>query len=523
MFNAGIIGFAFAYVFRSYFTYIGLFFYWILTSPYNSILLPVNISRWMNQGEQNPNLTYDDYHGLFFADAIFTRHLIIFFLSIALVSLALVIRQVKESTKKEKIILIITSVSTLFLSIILFPLSANSLMKDENASSEDIYYRQFQEQNPLNNTYNVSPTLQIKSYKIDLNTKNEKISYIAALSVNISKENYNKWSFFTLYHGLKVNSVHLDGNEMNWKQDGDIVSILCPEKSKGDLTFKVEGVTSSFNPVDKKSFYLSASFPWYPIPGKWRIAEINTDGNIRYNCVELQTPAYFHIKYHKKERIFSNLLNVSENEFKGEAKGVTLMKGNLLEFNEKGMHIVAPPDLITRVPILLPKMKESLDKISFSLKESNIKIPENIFVVPVEDGNNDVEIYSDQLVIDADQLRLFYGQEEKYFTSIDCLIPSFYLNRNNHLYDSESLFLALFDSLYSNSRESYNNKRLKGLIDYPESLRDKKARSIPSQIIALQNKISREKMQVLLLDWYNQLKVGKLSVEYMQTSLNNLK
>jgi len=82
------------------------------------------------------------------------------------------------------------------------------------------------------------------------------------------------WLEFTLYHGYTVQEAKLGEQNLPWKREGDLLRLKWPGgKKEGTVVLRVEGSPGSGGVLKPQAIYLPSGFPWYPIPGKWRVAE----------------------------------------------------------------------------------------------------------------------------------------------------------------------------------------------------------------------------------------------------------
>lgn len=352
-------------------------FLWLIISPFNIILhtlLPKKVLLLLNVGEDNAHAFYDEYSGLHISTDFIKNASIFFLISLFLFIGGILYKKRDEIKNVQKHIVIFAMLIILFATYFLFN-SINGVEYDK----DDIYYAQ-----PLDSSVKKleNKELFIKSCDMEIYFKNNKIRYIAHEYIgNI----YDRTVTFTLYHGLKVISVKMEGNDIAFKREGDLLYLTFPEGiEQGLITFEVGGNTGDHFPLRENSVYLSSTFPWYPVPRTFIIAEKGFPyDQVEFKNVELKEPIEFYVKIVGTGQFYSNLEEISKNEFQGFQKGVSLLKGMLISKNIDGKEYLVPPD---RINLLISKMhgiEEKVNYISGVIERPAKKIPDKIFVKPL--------------------------------------------------------------------------------------------------------------------------------------------
>lgn len=451
--SSGIIGYALETFFPlKWWNLIIVLFLWLLFTPYNYIfdmIFPISILSILNQGERLIDGTYNGFFGLNISNSVIMKHLLLFVFSALLISFVLLIKNQRIRTTKEKYI---PGLFVIIFSLILIPvyyLSVSPL--DFNRFTSDFtryylnkdieYYSQGEiiDQEEHNNyqfyEFNVS------EYNIDLHHKKNEIIYTADLIIDLS-DTQGEWLVFTLFHDLDVVAVEQNNNNLEWKRDNDVIMIKWPNTlNRGTLRIKVNGNTGAFNPITENSFFLSSSFPWYPIPGKHKVAEMSDlYYEPQYKNLQIENPSKFYITIHEKNKVYSNLQEIDTNVFYGDAKGATLLSGNLISKKVGTKTIVAPPDRIENIEEILPEIESSISKISEILEIPNREVPNNIYVIPSFSylPHNYLFYTGDELMVNEYKTRSL--DDIKSIASLDSVFQAFYWAdryRENDSYNSE--------------------------------------------------------------------------------------
>lgn len=458
LFSTGILGYFLELLFPSKWKIGILIFIWLFISPFNILFLKLapypifyRILSIMNVGEREISSAYHHYHGLNISLSIVMNLLLFLWASILLFCLALLIRRHDEIAKREKGLLL-TSIG---ISILLFiftikpsigPLDENTFW-DYNSFynyRDASYYSQEHLVKPVSQDIKISNELRALSYDILLSFEGINLQYEA--TVNIENNLNQKWIPFTLYNGLNVISVKLDEKPLVFEREQDWLLIEWPEgKISGELILDVRGNTGAFSPITETSFYLSSAFPWYPIPGKWLVAErVGYFYEPEFKNIQLQEPAEFHIFVDQKDQAFSNLNRVGKNEFQGFSTGVTLLYGMLIQTEVDGREYLAPPDRLDKLQQVISIIEEKSEFIATLLDIPQREMPDKIYVRPTYTyfTKDTLFLTEDQLLVSSQHLN---PSTISQLTRTEGIFRAFYWNDRYHQRDG--LHAYLFEML----------------------------------------------------------------------------
>ena len=234
---------------------------WLVISPFNMILYPVlpeRILQLLNIGENDAQAYYDDISGNYIKNAgMFLLTSMFFFISEVLYKKRNEIRRVPKYAML--VVILLTMLFTCFL--------FNSMNLTERAE-DSIYYGAL-DNIPVKRSGNRG--LLMESCNIKISFTENSCSYIAQEYIsNI----YDRRIPFTLYHGLEVISVKAGDENIDFEREEDILYLTLPEGMKQSLiTFEVRGNTGDLFLIYENAVYLSSTFPWYPVPGEFVIAQ----------------------------------------------------------------------------------------------------------------------------------------------------------------------------------------------------------------------------------------------------------
>lgn len=399
--SCGYIGYAVETLFPSrWWSLILLFMLWILTSPLNQFILYVipstEVATWMtlplsylNQGEKNLETAYQEVEGLRVSFDIWMKKLFFFLLAIIAVCVAVGRQKHREKTTNERKKTIGLLFSTIIFAVIAACLARHPLDRGGNRSYELLYnendyhfYRQdVQAKEPRSKTNG----FEVDHYDLILSKQKNNISYTATLSIHLGRKQ-NDWLPFTLYHGLQVSNVKLNDQTIAWKREGDILHIKWPNlEGSMKISMDVNGETGVLHPVKDSSYFLAADFPWLPVPGIYKVANVwNGYELLAFHSIRSKETDY-QITIRSSDRVFSNLPEVQRNVFAGKASGVSLLSGTLIENKDGDVTVVRPPDRLRDVAVMISEIQDKINEIAHLLEVESLNLREdisNVFVVP---------------------------------------------------------------------------------------------------------------------------------------------
>lgn len=515
MLSAGILGYALGMVVSSNWVYPLLFLVWLTITPFNELLhlgqLSSSLKVWLNQYEIDR--PFSDYEGLAVNSAALLRHLFLPLFALSLLAFSLLVRRLRDPVRAEAAVLVSLALLASAGGTALVAL-ANPWPFGEDIlalSTEDhFYYEEFQRRHPMGSIYARPPSFNVESYAINLDHRSYRMSYTAALRLHAGQG--AERLEFTLYHGYKVLKVEVGGRKLTWGQEGDLLWLNWPGKrEEAVVTFRVEGAPGSGGTLKPQAFYLPSGFPWYPIPGRWRLAE-NTrlyPGNrpCLFRNLESVRPVSFRLSVSSPLKAYSNLPETGPNTFGGVVSGPTVMAGKLLEARVNGYRIVAPPDVIRAIPALLPELQEGVRVIGERLGVASPRVPPNVFVVPLHYADNRINLpmrlFSGQLHLDEKQLQQWSGQEYKFFTEASFVLPAFFwYDRYRESDGYAPHFLADFYA------HLYKGSGMSQYLDLDAESVFPPCREAAREILCLEREGKRHRLEQALATWYQRLAQG---------------
>lgn len=421
LFAAGILGYFIEVVFSYKWWNIALIFIvWILISPFNilfSSIIPKDILNYINLGENFIVMNYDDYLGLNIANSLVMTKVAFSLVAICILQGGILVKRYKKYNIMERNIYF----TLMIITIVFFCISLNKsepyIQKLEDAE----YYNNEVKESIFYDDASVVHGLKAESYDIRISFDKLELRYTA--DVKLSENNKGVLPF-TLYHGLNVSSVEINGEPAEFKREGDWIYVQSKKDIETlDISFHVNGNTGDLCPITENSFFLSPTFPWYPVPGTFIIAEKSFyNYEAEFKNVHLNETAEFYIVADNKGLVFSNIEKIGQNEFHGFSKGAGLFSGMLISKEIDGKRYLVPPDRTNIIKSSLSIIEGKINFIADIVDRPKKNIPETICVKP---------LYS------------FYPKYKLIYTE-DCLFVSNDLRSLSVITDIKGVFRAFF-------------------------------------------------------------------------------
>lgn len=405
LFSTGILGYFFEVLLSARWIKLPLLLVtWLLVSPMNyNFLFPLfnlvpeaafgklyKVISLMNLGEREVHGTYEPYQGLNLTSSVAMNFALFTLFSILLLLGLSFIKRYKDSGQKEKrayTVVIIAVVLLLGLSVkpALGPLDEHMVnrIEDYYARRDQAYYDDVEINVLTPEELKINSQLIARSYDVRLSLDQLRLTY----TVEMELENPAKhlWVPFTLYHGLEVIHIEMDGNPLSYERDQDWLLVQWPEGlDRGILKMNIDGNTGSFAPITENSFFLPASFPWYPVPGKWQmVGKANFSANeLVFKKIQLTKPTKFNVVVEDSKKVYSNLVSSSHNHFQGEGRGISLLKGMLLPAEIDGAEYLVAPDQLNSAKKALEGIQNDNYEIAHLLGIAPKRLPNKIYIRP---------------------------------------------------------------------------------------------------------------------------------------------
>ena len=238
--------------------------------------------------------------------------------------------------KKKTLGRALISIIGLTLTVVLFliHISPASIvnMKDlgryGSGSADDIYYME-------NIQKERKTATEILSYDLRFS-----VSRLLRADVSVTYRHELEEPFFlTLYHGFKVTAVQDEsGRPLDFRQELDTIEILDPVPETGKLRLLYQGYGAKYFANDQ-GIFLPANFAYYPRPGQHAIYDKELAG---FKPIFPSQPLSFTLQVTYRDQVYCNLPTSGENEFSGQAHGISLFSGLYKEEEFDGVRVLYP-------------------------------------------------------------------------------------------------------------------------------------------------------------------------------------
>lgn len=525
--SAGLIGYSLDKFVHSAWKYVIAVIVWQITSPYNTYL-PKKIAFLFNQGQEVPNGSYDPFIGLNIDIGIVFRHLFFLLVAVAFVLLAIYVHY--RFQKRYKIRLFTSIIIIILLGATIIPFANHKTVWDwdsvDNASIESLnFYSNYIRNESTGNE--ISSDFKVEAYEINLKHHNESISYKAKIDISITNKKLHKLHF-SLYHGLKVIEVSSGSENLEWEQKGDNLAVNWNQKKyKGTIDVKVSGNTGYKNLITKRSFFLSSTFAWYPVPATLTLADKTPLWYVQYRNASSLYPIKFNVKIDSDKKIYSNLIKVGDNHFEGEEYGVTLVYGRLLKNQMDNITIIAPPDMAEDANVVYHMIQDASKKINKNIQVNKKINPQYIFVVPIYDYLSldafPMEYAQNQLFISAHDLKVL---NKNHFVREDFVLPVFYwFNQYRQVNNRVPIVLTcLYNKLFGKQwTYTFENLLERSKHYKPITPSDNKLLEIAKVIIDLYEQGYENELKIQLITFFELADKDQLNLDTIERHINMIK
>lgn len=225
---------------------------------------------------------------------------------------------------------------------------------------------------------------RILSMDLDVNlSKILKVSVEQEIELEQNTDELN----MTLYHDLKVDSVYLDGEEAQFIQNDDVITVISDKDLlKGDrktLSIQYGGISSQYYFAGEKATYLPGYFAWVPYPGKHCAMEL-VNGHLRTIPLVSDDEIEYTLQCVSGKDIYCNL-DENNGVYLGNSRyGVTLISGNLESVNVNGINVFYTADKKEEfIKGYVPGLIDNVERLSelLSLAPADIR---NVFLIPTK-------------------------------------------------------------------------------------------------------------------------------------------
>ncbi|MCR5517521.1 MAG: hypothetical protein K6F17_03010 [Lachnospiraceae bacterium] len=222
--------------------------------------------------------------------------------------------------------------------------------------NQDVYYQALQQSGEYyNQYYDFESPFVIESYDLDMKF-GDYMDVRCEMKLAASDAGLDEY-MFTLYHTLKVKSVTYDGKKIDYKRDGDCITV--GRLGTGVIAIEYSGFVDR-NIANSSAILLCEAIPYYPVAGKRMVGS--------YTITMNDFKSVYKVKVNVPG-VYTNLDKVSEKSFEGMSYGPCIVKGLLSEMDIDGMMVLVPK----YAEFKIPDKKQIEDYLKFYVDQENVK------------------------------------------------------------------------------------------------------------------------------------------------------
>lgn len=365
---------------------------WFLTGGLNQELFTpffreIGTKDWeslLSIGPSSIFSLYSPYIGFNVYDGLEWRLLtwlliLLFLLSVASIKWAVI--------KKEKRIMTFIVALLLCFSIISGRMSITtntSAFNNADFNKEVSSYQQFQSV-----TTDVNYDVEAYDIQIDKNKVNAKLFFLHA--------NTDKPSF-QLYYAFPIEKIVVDGKEVSYSREGDIVQIESHTDDFKVIEFVYEITHTQLVPYTNNRVVLLANQAWYPKKREKHMYEKDGSDYIKLTDNVTNANETYDFYLEAENLLFTNLERSNDN-YQGNSSGLSIIigQGNKLEY--QGYEVIYPSDWTNMVE----QTKEIIERLEINFEELRQIVPLSVNEPPTKIVLNGPSSYinKDHLVYNA--------------------------------------------------------------------------------------------------------------------------
>ncbi|GIO22090.1 ABC transporter permease [Oceanobacillus sp. J11TS1] len=255
--------------------------------------------------------------------------------------------------------------------------------------------------NLSDHSYEIEKYRHMKETEVDLNYNIESYRIILEgnqIDAEIELKDMNtKNPSFQLYHGFPIEKIIIDGEDVSYYREGDIVHIESPTEHFTKINFNYELKDTGLIYSEKGGTILLADQAWYPKKREEHIYTANEDGDIDVTDDFLKVNERYHFKLFAEGILFTNLQSV-DNHFEGEVSGVSIVKGQGNQLDYKGYEVTYPadwPDMSSRTEEVISRLEIIFEEVNQIVHTDFNELPSKILYLT--DGRS-AFLHKDHLV-----------------------------------------------------------------------------------------------------------------------------
>jgi hypothetical protein len=221
-------------------------------------------------------------------------------------------------------------------------------LSSRTAIREDNHYYSELEKKPL---LQAQP-FEVTRYEMDLKLEDKLYNRV---NLSLTSPEALKSLVFTLYHGLKIESVRMKDQELSFTQDGDHFVVQLgqtqPANDPVELTIAYAGNPPLRFFATQEAVMLPNFVVWYPIAGAHLVADY--DNMVRYYPLQPPNKTEFVMHYEGPTPLYTNLKKQADGTWTGSSStGLVMMAGEIEKVQVGQQELIRPYALYNLSPNL---------------------------------------------------------------------------------------------------------------------------------------------------------------------------
>lgn len=255
------------------------------------------------------------------------------------------------------------------------------------------------------NDFNTKKNISIYEYDLDLDFSHKGLRATATVYATTDK-NINKQSF-TLYSGMEIESVKVDGEIVEFERSHDGIMIyLNNNKNKNEqivIEFIYGGYSLPIYPANETYVQLNNSFPYIPWPGiktTDKYANFYSYSNSDFFFVEdwqMDENIFFTLEYGGPNNLYTNL-EKTDNHYEGYSSIGVYLYSKMLSLNYRDIDIYYPAIIYEDRYLAVDALIDSYSVIEDLCTRMDVIIkpvfPQEIILIEMETPTFNEEVYS---------------------------------------------------------------------------------------------------------------------------------
>ena len=178
---------------------------------------------------------------------------------------------------------------------------------------------------------------QISSMYVSIDEQVNTFDFDVQFKINCDQT--SSYITFMLYHEFKINNISINGKQIKFTQDKDLVAIrqLFEENQEYEISVSYTGTPAIHMYNNYKNWIMPEYFAWYPLQGSAQNIEYSNDlFEINFTSESPKEDIYYHIILNGNKVLYCNLDQLGDNEWQGYSKGLTLLDSDFMKTKSDG-------------------------------------------------------------------------------------------------------------------------------------------------------------------------------------------